>query len=131
VNDDDILEAARTIRSVLAEMPELDDPAEIDAALAAAVSGLDAEAARAELWRRPATRRWAKGFMRLGLPPDLVVEQTRSGSAPPPGHGGIPAAPRFRCPRNDYVWYRRTSVAKVPLCPSHGVRVVPDPVGAT
>lgn len=130
MDDDAILEAARTIRSVLAEMPGVDDPAAIDAALAAAVSERDAQAARAELWRQPVTRRWAKEFGRLGLPPELVVEQTRGGAAPPPGHGGIVAAPRFRCPQGDYVWYRRTAVASVPLCPSHGVRVVPDPVAA-
>ncbi|MEK6438966.1 hypothetical protein [Pseudonocardia sp. T1-2H] len=126
MDDDDILEAARTIRSVLAEMPGIDDPAAIDAALAAAVSEHDVQAARAELWRRPVMRRWAKEFVRLGVPPELVLEQTRSGAAPPPGHGGIVAAPRFRCPQGDYVWYRRTAVHAVPLCPSHRVRVVPD-----
>ena len=130
MDDDAILEAARTIRSVLAEMPGVDDPAAIDAALAAAVSECDVQAARAELWREPVTRRWAKEFGRLGLPPELVVEQTRGGAAPPPGRGGIVAAPRFRCPQGDYVWYRRTAAASVPLCPSHGVRVVPDPVAA-
>jgi hypothetical protein len=127
LNDDDVLEAARTIRSFLADLPGLDDPGMIDATLAVAVAQGDAPAADAELRRLHATRRWAKEFNRRGVPPELVGEQTRSGASPLPGHGEIVAAPRFRCPENDYVWYRRTS-GPVTRCPTHGLRVVPDPV---
>jgi hypothetical protein len=125
MDDEDILEAARTIRSVLPDMPGVDNPIAIDAALASALLKRDVDAARAELWRQRVTRRWSTEFVRLGLPPELVVEQTRSGAAPPPGHGGVVAAPRFRCPQGDYVWYRRTAVQPLPICPTHGVRVVP------
>jgi hypothetical protein len=131
MNDDDILEAARTIRSVLGELAGVDVPELVDTALAAALAEHDVEAARTELWREPATRRWTKEFVRLGGPPELVSEQhVRGGDAAPPGYGEIVAAPRFRCPQGDYVWYRRTSASALARCPTHGLRVVPDPVGA-
>ena len=127
MDDEDILEAGRTIRSCLTELAELPDPAAFDAAIAAALAAHDVEALRTLLWQAPSTRRWTKEFLRLGAPPELVAGPTRSGSAPPPGHGGIVAAPRFRCPQGDYVWFRRSAGVPVATCPSHHVRLVLDP----
>jgi hypothetical protein len=130
---DRILEAGRAIRPYLSELIGTSAEAQrkvrsLDTALADALLMDDQQAgtARVEtlLTEHQATASWLLDFAMHGRPPDLA---TRSDTyLPLAGYGTVIGAPRFRCPHNDYVWFRRSAVRRIPICPTHGVQLVPD-----
>jgi hypothetical protein len=114
--DQTILEAARAIRPYLARL-EVPDAARTDAMLAAALAE-DADHVLVVLRAHDATWQWFLDFAKTGLPPDVAILRERAYD-PMPGHGDPVSAPRFECPRKDYVWYRRAVGQEPPLCPTH------------
>jgi hypothetical protein len=122
-----VLEAGRSIRPFLRDLVSEDEARDVDARPAAVLLAADAQNSGGAgvldvLMAHPATATWTHEFIRTGAPP---AESTRSDTALP-GLGSVVAAPRFRCPRNDYVWRRRVARLPIPLCPTHHVRLIPD-----
>jgi hypothetical protein len=123
---DVILEAGRAVRPYLAELPER--PEATDAAddrLARALAEPEpAEAARAVsavFEEHPAALPWLVGFTDARRPADLVAAE-RHGLQPLPGEGKVTRAPRYRCPHDDYTWYRRSAAQSVGVCPTPASR---------
>lgn len=122
------LDAGRAIRAYLGDLLAADEARALEDALVPALMGEDADAVLALITRDQATAAWTLAFIRDGEPPG---GSTRGpGYAPLAGHGSVIAAPRFRCPQGDFLWYRRRASVRVPLCPTHGVPLAPDPRGA-
>lgn len=116
-----ILEGARSIRPFL---PELlgDDAGPVDhqvaKLLAQAKAGQETHEQILELLKSyPETRTWMAEF--LG--------ETRSvkGFEELPGQGQAISASKYRCPEDDYTWFRRVVGETVPKCPTHGVLLIP------
>ncbi|MDF2261397.1 hypothetical protein [Streptantibioticus ferralitis] len=87
--------------------------------------GQDDETTRAlmaVLSRSPAVHRWAAAVLedpRL-LPPELTEAHER-GYQELPSPGGEPvASERFRCPQEDYEWYRMSVGEPIAECPTPG-----------
>jgi hypothetical protein len=125
-----VLEAGRAIRPFIGEViAEPGQTAALDQALAAALALDDGQTAAAEVLKlltasRPAAE-WLVDFLELGVPPALApAPETRGPTLP--GTGDILPSRRFRCPANDYTWYRRTAGQPIPFCPTHNRRLVPD-----
>lgn len=139
--DDLTLEAARAIRGDLPDLLGDDEAAHRQAVrldgdlarlLAAAGRGTDVrEDVLTTLSDVPETRAWMLSFLTFGAPPDLS-EQERAvpdtgplGGGAPPGAGLAVQVPRFRCPRGDMTWYRRSVGQRVPRCPTHDLVLEP------
>jgi hypothetical protein len=118
-----ILDAGRAIRPFLDDLvPER--ARELDAALAEAlVEPEPVDRVLALVTADPETAAWTVAFVSEGQPPgegsDRAYERL-------PGHGSPTIAPRFQCPRGDYLWYRRSAGLPVPTCPTHGLPLEPD-----
>jgi hypothetical protein len=130
-DQDTVLEAARAIRPFLAGLLGSDAAAEVDRefadGLAAAAAGEQVcEEMLARLRAAPATRRWWLDFTATGLPPEVATQHAPTRSTGVPGRGEILPPPRYACPRGDYVWYRG-GLSRVPICPTHGVRLEASP----
>lgn len=125
---ENVLEAGRAIRP---DLPGIyvsrDGWQEVDGELAAALAVGDPLVAvrlvRAVLEGHPETAQWWAAFESNGCPPGLAV--TRGASSPVGATGEVVAAPRFACPRGDYVWYRRSAARPIPVCRTHQVRLTP------
>ncbi|MEH2214063.1 hypothetical protein [Nostoc sp.] len=118
---DDILEAGRSIRPFL---PELlgNDAVQVDKQLAEllaqAKAGQEVDKQILEILKsQPDTRNWIAEF--------LSEKQVSKGFEPLPGKGQAISAQKYICPQGDYVWYRRIVGATIPICPTHGVLLIP------
>jgi hypothetical protein len=122
--DEDILDVARTIRPYLPELvgAEADSyDRELADLLAEARGGRDVgDQLVAVLTRSAAAHAWAARVLESDrhLPPELQQIRER-GYQPLPGPGEPVDAERYECPEGDYVWYRISVSAPVPICPTH------------
>jgi hypothetical protein len=119
-----ILEGARAIRAYLPELRP-HDASDLDGTIAAllmrAGRGEDVTADVLGVLRaNENTWQWFIEFAPAALPPD-VAPMTERRFPPAPGGGEPVSIPRFVCPFNDFVWYRRAVGQEPPTCPTHGV----------
>jgi hypothetical protein len=126
LEDDDILEAARTIRPHLSNLIP-DDAITVDEELALHLN--DTQTGKPSgnvllgiLRRREPTRRWLSVFLNQRF----LIESTR-GFQPPPGNPVPVSAQKYVCPQGDYAWYRASAGSLIPRCPTHGVTLVAAP----
>lgn len=119
---EDVFEAARTIRPLL---PELLGPdaavwdAELAGFLSRATSGEKVDNLILDLLRKDErTRNWTREFLKPNSGQDLRVY------APWPGSSNPIKPLQYRCPENDFVWYRRDAGSEIPSCPTHGLALV-------
>jgi hypothetical protein len=127
-DEDPILDAARAIRPYLPHLvgTRADD---VDRTLVELLKGASAgetvdDALLDVLQRDPATHNWTASYLERGLPPDIAAVREK-GLQELPGHGEVVAATRFRCPRGDYLWYRRSVGQEIPRCPTHRMELEP------
>ena len=122
--DEDIIDAARTIRPYLPELVGNEADAydrEIAGLIAEAQAGHDVDGELlAVLSRSQATHTWAARVLENDrhLPPDIQRIADRS-YEPLAGVGEPVAAERYLCPRGDYVRYRISISDPAPVCPTH------------
>jgi hypothetical protein len=125
VAEDLLLEAARAVRPHLYELLPAPEAAEVDRALAEALSrepgepahepgGPDHERVAAILRGSAAVHAWVAEFV------------TEAVDAPHERYQGLPGDPRpgapvrYACPEGaDFVFYRRSPAIEVPRCPTH------------
>ncbi len=118
---EDILEGGRSIRPYLEELLG-NDAIQVDnklaELLAQAQAGQPTDQQILEiLTSYPNTRNWIAEF--------LSEKQVSKGFEPLPGQGQPISAQKYNCPQGDYVWYRRIVGATIPICPTHGVELIP------
>jgi hypothetical protein len=122
-----MVEAGRVLRGVLPELYGDHGWRAVDDELSLCLNQLDpgaAERIRAILESRPETAGWWWNWQR-SEDHGGAVEPVR-GADFVAGGGEVVAAPRFACPRGDFVWYRRLASVPVPVCRTHGVRLLPS-----
>jgi hypothetical protein len=136
--DDDLFDAARTIRPYLAELVGAEAASydeQIARLLAAAQAGADVdEELSAVLQRSAAIHAWIAKTLEdeLHRPPDLQPTrelgdeglfgyQGLSGTASPT------AADKYCCPKHDFAWWRRSVAQTPPPCTTHGIPLVACP----
>jgi hypothetical protein len=126
MKDEDILEAARTIRSHLNDLIS-DEASLVDNELAFYLNEAQSGKPAANILlgimcKRDATRLWAAAFLKepLGL-------QSSRAYQPPPGDPVPVGAPKYVCPQGDYAWYRISTGSPIPKCPTHNVVLVAAP----
>ncbi|MFB4285512.1 hypothetical protein ACBJ59_60370 [Nonomuraea sp. MTCD27] len=130
--DDDLLEAARTVRPYLPDLigdaaPQVDQ--EICRLLDAARAGADvAFELNATLSQTMALHLWKEEVLadELHRPPELQSRTVRrSAGRPSPGDGEDIDATKYVCPvERDYIWWRQSPGDQVKLCPDHEVPLV-------
>ena len=125
MDDDPILEAARSIRPYLSELVGDHDAELIDAELAELLAAAEDEPPDTallldRLGSAPATAEWTATFLEGGYPPAVAgffVRTDRVGELP--GHGEAPTGARkYVCPEGDFVWWRR-GAEPLRRCPTH------------
>lgn len=123
------------MRSELGGLLEAGEAERIDRELARLLEEAESEPTRdahkriLELLRQhDATLDWISLYLNLHCPPVEEKAKATRGYARLPGESGLPVppGPKYRCPRNDYVWHRRTVGAPIPFCPTHGVLLEPS-----
>ncbi|PSN14178.1 hypothetical protein C7293_12765 [filamentous cyanobacterium CCT1] len=116
---DELLEAAKTIRPFL---PDLlgQNAEEMDHQLAELITRCQAGEPQenqiaALLAHEAPTREWMAEF----LSTDQALKGTRGWERLP----GIsaPGAPKYACPKGDYIWYRLDVSDLIPSCPTHKI----------
>ena len=122
------LEAARHLRGELSELLPTDQAQDLDEQIATILNASDAGVDADYQIRRMAiqyetTRLWILNFTERHSAPQF--DGTRSYTKPP-GDLQPQTTPRYRCPKNDIVWYRRAVGLAVPKCPTHGLELVLD-----
>jgi len=126
-NDENLLEAARSIRPFLADLAP-DQAVELDKCL----SDYLAEASAGQsvtnkivknLTTLPRTKEWLEAFLELGKPPSTQVRAF----APPLGDPSPVLASRYVCPQGDYTWYQMSAGSPIPRCTTHGIALVAAP----
>ena len=114
---ENVFEAARTIRPLLDELLGADAAAadvELANFLARATGGEKVDNLVLDFLRKDErTRAWTKEFLEID-----ESGQLRS-YFPLTGRGAVSGALKYRCPENDYVWYRRDMGVQIPRCPTH------------
>ncbi len=129
--NEDVLEAARTIRPLLADLLEDEQQAQaLDAQLARLLEQARAGEPVANrildlLSKETATREWLRRFLKG------EGQLTGKGFEPLPGPAAPVPAPKFVCPQGDYVWHRHSVGQPVPRCPTHNLPLVPARDAAT
>ncbi|MFC4536937.1 hypothetical protein [Sphaerisporangium dianthi] len=122
-----VMEIGRFVRphlpSLLADQPE-EAWSALDGEVADALRRSAAQDVWAALVRHPATAEWVVGFLREGVPPETTPATRGPGTWP--GKGAVVAAPRFDCPEGDCSWFRRSPARPVPICRTHGLRLIPS-----
>jgi hypothetical protein len=126
---EDILEAARSIRSLLAELLEAETIQPVDQQLADLLARANAgetvdNLVLELLAETDSTRQWMFEFLQNKRSLDSRGEPTK-GYSPLPGQGSRIAAPKYACPMGDYTWYRPRVGVNPPPCPTHNVALVP------
>jgi hypothetical protein len=128
VNDDAILDVARSIRPYLSDLlSEASAAAAVDRDLAGLLA--DARDGRAvdvaicaRLELDPAMHAWAAAFLQHGVPPEERPKWTRGAGDGPSGDVSASISPDvFVCPQGDYKWWRRAVGVPAPVCPTHRV----------
>jgi hypothetical protein len=128
-----IVDAARAIRAYLPDLipdtaQEIDD--QLAAVLSPTVSTDQERRIRALLSSRAETSEWAAAFLELGMPPEIYPYQER-GWAPEGMVGVLSTGPRpiagkrFKCPEEDFDFYRPSVGDPLPLCITHHRDLVP------
>ena len=72
-----------------------------------------------------ATRVWANRFLGESSAGERRGVGSRSRYEALPGDAEPIKAPKYQCPRGDYVWYRPFVGISIPRCPTHNLRLVP------
>jgi hypothetical protein len=126
-DSDDILDAARSIRPYLSELPGITDAEAIDQQLAELLAQDGSERSPdneilALLASQEVMREWTLRFLQDKQQP----EHLRNFS-PLPGQPSIVSAAKFVCPMGDYVWYRPRVGVEPPRCPTHHVELESAP----
>lgn len=129
MSDDDILEAARSIRRYLHQLiPE--DAEAVDKELAEHLNVAPSAKKSANsriisiLRKRETTREWLVSFLAQHQPPEVTRAFNFQGTL---GDPSPVAARRYVCPQGDYNWYRMSAGAPIPACPTHGLPLVTSP----
>ena len=132
MSDERVLEVARAIRPYLTELlgPNAEQVDGELAALLARSRGDDDDEVEGLildcLMRNRATHDWAARFL-MERGPDQAAGAER-GYSPLAGQGEPVRAPRFVCPKGDYVWYRHSVGQDPPTCPTHRLALQPSPL---
>jgi hypothetical protein len=131
--DQDLLEAARTIRSELPDLLDSETAQSLDDRLAKLLNqvpldlrDLHYETISAivtqveESLKTPeSTKTWLKSFLI-----DSSNHQRQS-FEPLPGNASYVATDKYICPHGDYRWSRRSIGQPIPRCPTHNVLLIP------
>ena len=132
--DDGVLEAGRAIRPYLSDL--VPDQAEIfDTAIAEILNTLgatDVSQLRAILNANEMTSEFLAEVLADRpeyRPPSLQPVNTRSGGYEPLAGNPQPVmhAGKFTCPSGDFVWYRHSVGAPIPICPTHNTHLMRSP----
>jgi hypothetical protein len=130
--DEGVLEAACAVRPYLAEFVGPAVAADVDAELAgllvSTAGGDDVEAGlRTVMQAHEATRIFLQRVLEDApdfRPPQVVSALTKRYSGLPGQSSPVPAD-KFRCPYNDYVWYRPEVGVPIEHCPTHNCVLEP------
>lgn len=121
--NDQVLEAARSLRPILSRLLDAEVAQQVDQQLAALLNHPDLdEASQADgiqeiLDSYPATKTWLDDF----LSDNSAIPKNYSGL---PGDPTLTPATKYVCPiGNDYTWYQEDN-RPIPLCPTHLVSLV-------
>jgi hypothetical protein len=127
LNQEDIVEAARSIRPYLnelipAEAEQVDN--ELAGYLNEGAATRNSNRLLATLRRHEPTREWVSEFLQKRLPPAVTrAFEFRQ----PPGDPAAVSATKYVCPQGDYSWYRVSIGRPIPNCPTHGLMLVTAP----
>ena len=112
---EDVLEGARTIRSVLPDLLGTEAEAvdqQLAELLGQAKTGQQVGQQILEILKsRPETRNWIAKF--------LSSEPESKGWQQLPGMPNAISAPKYVCPEGDYIWFQRSVGMSVQTCPTH------------
>lgn len=120
---EDILEAARTIRSYLSELLKAEEAKVIDDQLAQLLAQKDQEKVDNRileiLCSQETTRQWIDQFLEFKHPPE--IEKAYQPTLSPNPSSPISGLIKYACLDGDYVWYQRQIGEPIPTCPTHKV----------
>lgn len=131
--DEDLLEAARTIRGELPDLFPSDTAKVLDNRLAELLNQVPLDlrdlhyetiskiATQVEefLNTHESTKTWLQSFLI-----DSSNDQRKS-FEPLPGNASYVATDKYICPHGDYRWSRRSVGQPIPRCPTHDVLLIP------
>lgn len=118
-----VLEAARTLRPILAQLLDSEAAQAVDLQLAQKLNQTDLdENTQVDhlleiLESHTETQTWWKDF----LENNTAIQRSYSGLA---GDPALQSATKYVCPHNDYTWYREDN-SPIPLCPTHLIALIP------
>ena len=118
-----VLEASRTLRSILPKLLDTDAAQSVDRQLAQWLNQTDidektqSDRLREILKSHIETKAWWDEFLKN----DTAIQKSYSGLA---GDPALQAATKYVCPHNDYTWYREDGTP-IPLCPTHLISLIP------